>query len=356
MNNRYIKYFVFSILAILFTNFQAQAETPEGKEFDAGEMITHHIADSHEWHLWTTTGEDGKEHHVSIPLPIILYDNVKGLVVFSSGNFHNEKAIHEGFQLSHEHIYNVDGDGNIVKNAEGNNSAPLDFSITKNAASIMLSALILLLVFSAVASGYKKNAGKAPSGIQSVFEPLILFVRDDIAIPNIGEKKAAKYLPYLLTVFFFIWVNNLLGLMPTGANASGNIAFTLTLAVCTALITNFSGNAGYWGHIFWTPGVPLWLRPIMIIVETVGIITKPFALMIRLFANITAGHIIILSLLCFIFVFKSFVVGVPVSIFVVLMTFMELFVAALQAFIFTLLSALFIGTAVEDHHHEEAHH
>jgi F-type H+-transporting ATPase subunit a len=187
-------------------------------------------------------------------------------------------------------------------------------------------------------------------------EPLIIFVRDEIAIPNIGEKKAAKYLPYLLTVFFFIWINNLLGLIPTGANASGNIAFTMTLAVITGLITNFSGNGGYWSHIFWTPGVPLWLRPIMLPVEVIGILTKPFALMIRLFANITAGHIIILSLLSFIFIFKSYAVGVPVTAFVIVMTFMELFVAALQAFIFTLLSALFIGSAVEEHHHEEAHH
>jgi F-type H+-transporting ATPase subunit a len=355
MNKRYIKYFIFSILAILF-RFNAQAENPEGTEFDAGAMITHHIADAHEWHLWTTMGEDGKEHHVSIPLPIILYSSQKGLEIFSSSNFHNDLATYQGYKLEHEHIYFADGGGIIAKDEAGKNLAPLDFSITKNAASIMLSALILLTIFSAVASGYKKNAGKAPSGIQSVFEPLIMFVRDDIAVPNIGEKKADKYLPYLLTIFFFIWVNNLLGLIPTGANASGNIAFTMTLAVITGLITNFSGNAGYWGHIFWTPGVPLWLRPIMLPVEIIGILTKPFALMIRLFANITAGHIIILSLLCFIFVFKSFMVGVPVSIFVVLMTFMELFVAALQAFIFTLLSALFIGTAVEEHHHEEAHH
>jgi F-type H+-transporting ATPase subunit a len=356
MNHRYIKYFIFSILAIFFANTQTKAETPEGAAFDAGAMINHHIADAHEWHLWTTTDETGAEHHVSIPLPIILYDNTRGLVVFSSSKFHNEKMLHDGFKLEHEHIYNADGEGNIIVDADAKKLAPLDFSITKNAASIMLSAVILLLVFTAVASGYKKNAGKAPSGIQSLFEPLIIFVRDDIAVPNIGEKKATKYLPYLLTVFFFIWINNLLGLMPTGANASGNIAFTLSLAVITALITNFSGNASYWGHIFWTPGVPLWLRPIMLPVEIIGILTKPFALMIRLFANITAGHIIILSLMSFIFIFKSIAVGVPVSAFVIVMTFMELFVAALQAFIFTLLSALFIGAAIEEHHHEEAHH
>lgn len=356
MNSRYIKYFVLSILAIFFSNLTAKAGSPEGGEFDAGKMITHHIADAHEWHLWTTTDADGKEHHVSIPLPVILFDDVKGLVIFSSSNFHNEKATYEGFKLDHEHIYNADGEGNIVTNAEGKKMAPLDFSITKNAASIMLSAVILLLVFTMVASGYKKNAGKAPSGIQSVFEPLIVFVRDEIAVPNIGEKKAGKYLPYLLTVFFFIWINNLLGLVPTGANASGNIAFTISLAVITALITNFSGNANYWGHIFWTPGVPLWLRPIMIIVEVMGIVIKPSALIIRLFANITAGHIIILSLISIIFIFKSLLLGLPITIFVCAMMLMELFVAALQAFIFTLLSALFIGMAIEEHHHEEAHH
>jgi F-type H+-transporting ATPase subunit a len=356
MSKRYIKYLFFSVLAVFLLSFNAQAETPEGEVFDPGPVIMHHISDAHEWHLWTTTNPDGTLHHVSIPLPVILIDNVKGLKVFSSANFHNPQSLYEGYKLEHEHIYYADGNGNITEE-NGKKLAPLDLSITKNVASLMISAFLLIVIFNLVASGYKKNVGKAPKGIQAVFEPLIVFVRDEIAIPNIGEKKAGKYLPYLLTIFFFIWTNNLLGLLPTGANASGNIAFTLTLAAITALVTNFSGNAGYWGHIFWTPGVPLWLRPIMLPVEVLGIFTKPMALMIRLFANITAGHMIILSLFSIIFIFKNIFIGIPVTVSVVIMTFLELFVAALQAFIFTLLSALFIGTAVEEHHHaEEGHH
>jgi len=354
MNKSYIKYFIFTLLTLFLGNKVQAGEPTEGGVFNPGDMIIHHISDAHEWHLWTTTGADGKEHHVSIPLPVILYSE-KGLEIFSSANFHNDLQTYNGYKLEHEHIYLADANGTILTDANGKKLAPLDFSITKNVASIFISAFLLITIFSAVAGGYKKNAGKAPSGIQSFFEPLIMFVRDEIAIPNIGEKKYEKYLPYLLTVFFFIWVNNLLGLIPTGANASGNIAFTMTLAVLTGVITNLSGNASYWGHIFWTPGVPLWLRPIMLPVEVVGILTKPFALMIRLFANITAGHIIILSLMSFIFIFKSMAVGVPVSAFVVVMTMMELFVAALQAFIFTLLSALFIGAAIEEHHHDDHH-
>lgn len=311
----------------------------EEKAFNAAEMIKHHIADAYDWHLY------GEGHHsVSIPLPIILYSSTKGLQVFSSANFHHGTEAYQGYKLEHNHIIAEDASEKIY-----------DLSITKNVASMMIAAVIILLIFLSISSSYKKNVGKAPSGIQSVFEPLITFVRDEIAQPNIGPKYA-KYLPYLLTVFFFIWVNNLLGLIPSGANASGNIAFTLTLAFITLLLTIFSGNKDYWMHIFWTPGVPLPLRVIMLPVEIIGIFTKPFALMIRLFANITAGHIIILSILSFIFIFKSFAVaGVSIP-FAVVMSLMEVFVAALQAYIFTLLSALFIGQAVAEHEHHDDHH
>jgi F-type H+-transporting ATPase subunit a len=275
-----------------------------------------------------------------------LYSADRGLEVFSSS-----KLASHGHEAAEYNGYKFDNHGHIAS-TEGRKF--YDFSITKNAAAIMLGGLILLFVFLTVASGFKKNAGKAPRGIQSFMEPIILFIRDDVAIPNLG-KKADKYLPYLLTLFFFIWVINILGLLPSGANASGNISFTLTLAVITALIVNFSGNKHYWGHIFWTPGVPLPLRIIMLPVELIGIITRPFALMIRLFANITAGHIIILSLFSFIFIFESVLVGIPAGAFAIAMTFMELFVAALQAYIFTMLAALFIGTAVEEHHEEHAH-
>jgi F-type H+-transporting ATPase subunit a len=230
---------------------------------------------------------------------------------------------------------------------------PLNFSITKNVFSMFMSAIIMFLLFLVVARSYKKNQ-LAPKGIAGFLEPLITFVRDDIARPNIGEKKYAQYMPYLLTIFFFIWINNLIGLIPFfpfSSNLTGNIYFTFVLAFITFIVTTLSGNKEYWGHIFNTPGVPVWLAPIMIPVEIIGILTKPFALMIRLFANITAGHIIILSLISLIFIFESVAVSPISGAFVVFMTVLEMLVAALQAYIFTLLSALFIGQAVAEHDH-----
>lgn len=327
---------------IIFPTFSEEKE--EGEKFNPAEMILHHIGDAHEWHF-ATIGD----HHYTLPLPIILYSPDRGIEMFSSSKLqaHGEHASGEykGYKFDdHGHLTSVEG------------RKFYDFSITKNAASMMLGGLIISLIFISVASAFKKNSGKAPRGLQSFMEPLILYIRDDVAIPNIGEKKADKYLPYLLTLFFFIWINSLLGLVPSGANASGNIAFTFVLALLTGIIVNFSGNRHYWSHIFWTPGVPLWLRPIMLPVELIGIFTKPFALMIRLFANMTAGHIVILSLFSFIFIFESFLVGIPAGAFAIAMTFMELFVGLLQAYIFTILAALFIGIAVEEHHEEEHAH
>jgi len=246
-------------------------------------------------------------------------------------------------------IVSVDKEG---KTDEKNQ--PLDFSITKAVVGMLFAAFIGLWLFLSMSRSYKKTGISHPKGIQSFLEPVILFVRDDIAIPNIGKHKYEKYMPYLLTVFFFILINNLMGLVPFpppfGANVTGNIAVTFVLASFTFLITQFSGNKNYWRHIFATPGVPFWLLPIMIPVELIGIISKPFALMIRLFANITAGHIIVLSLICLIFIFESLAVA-PVSIlFVIFMDCLELLVAFLQAYVFTLLSALFISLAVEEHH------
>ena len=249
-----------------------------------------------------------------------------------------------------ESIVNVKEDGTV--NEE---KLPLDFSITKAVVGLLFSVLLALWLFLSLARSYRKTGISHPKGIQSFLEPIILFVRDDIAIANIGEHKYEKYMPYLLTVFFFILFNNLIGLIPFpppfGANVTGNIAVTLVLALCTFFITQFSGNKNYWKHIFATPGVPFWLLPVMIPVEIIGIFSKPFALMIRLFANITAGHIIVLSLVCLIFIFKSLMVA-PVSIaFVIFMDCLELLVAFLQAYVFTLLSALFISLAVEEEHH-----
>lgn len=338
------------------------SEHSQEKKFDPAEMILHHISDSHGFHLW------GEGHNsVSIPLPVILYTDNNGIDIFMSSEFHHgEESVTKGentYTLHHNKIYLTDASGTVNLDEEGHatNDIPLDFSITKNVFTLLLSSTLLLIIFISVAKYYRKNGNVAPKGLTSFMEPLILFVRDDIAIPNIGEKKYAKFLPYLLTVFFFIWLNNLLGLIPIfpgSANLTGNIAITMVLAFITMLITNLSANKNYWKHIFNTPGVPWWLKvpiPLMPLVEFIGVLSKPFALMIRLFANITAGHIIILSLISLIFIFQNAAwagLAVPFALF---MNVLELLVAALQAYIFTLLSALFIGMAVEEHDHEHAH-
>ncbi len=328
----------------------------EDEKFNPTDVIMHHIADGHDWHLF-----DWKGHAVSVPLPVILYTD-NGLKTFMSSAFHHDDMgmhPHDGFVKYHGKIYyanaEADAHGSYISYDEQHhptNAKPLDFSITKNVASMFVSVMIILMIFIATARNYTRNSG-APKGIAAWMEPLIIFVRDDIARPNIGHKYE-KFMPYLLTAFFFIWFNNLLGLIPIipgGANLTGNIAVTLTLAFFTLVLTNINGNKDYWKHIFATPGVPVWLYPIMIPVELIGIVTKPFALMIRLFANITAGHIVILSLISLIFIFKSVAmaaVSVPFALFI---SVLELLVAALQAYIFTMLSALFIGSAVAEHEH-----
>jgi F-type H+-transporting ATPase subunit a len=309
-----------------------------------------HVSDSHEWHILTKKNGES----VAIYLPVILYDKEKGLSFFSSKKLAHGH-IHEGYKLEEEGELK----GKIVKvSASGEvdeENLPLDLSMTKAVTGMLFAAIIGLFLFISMARSYSKTGISHPKGIQRFLEPVILFVRDDIAIANIGKHKYEKYMPYLLTVFFFILINNLMGLIPFpppfGANVTGNIAVTFVLAFCTFIITQFSGNKNYWKHIFATPGVPFWLLPIMIIVELIGIISKPFALMIRLFANITAGHIIVLSLVCLIFIFGTLAVA-PVSIlFVIFMDCLELLVAFLQAYIFTLLSSLFISLAVEEAHH-----
>jgi F-type H+-transporting ATPase subunit a len=319
------------------------------KEFVASDFILDHIADSHEWHILTKKNGES----LAIYLPVILYTKVGGLTVFSSKNLAHGK-IFKSFKLEEE----GDLKGKIVsmisENEVDEKNLPLDFSITKAVVAMFFAALIGLFLFISMARSYKKSGVSSPKGIQSFLEPVVLFVRDDIAIPNIGKHKYEKYMPYLLTVFFFILINNLMGLIPFpppfGANVTGNIAVTFVLATFTFLITQFSGNKNHWRHVFATPGVPFWLLPIMIPVEIIGLISKPFALMIRLFANITAGHIIVLSLICLIFIFQSLWIA-PVSIlFVIFMDCLELLVAFLQAYVFTLLSALFISLAVQEHH------
>ena len=347
---------IYPVLIMLMTSIAGAAQQPESghgaehdaEEFAATEFILDHIADSHEWHILTTP----KGKHVSIYLPVIIYSRHSGVHLFSSRNISHGHS-HLGFSIATDEPQK----GRIVEEGhlsdEGLAYMPLDFSITKNVVAMMVAALIGMALFISLGRSYRKTGVSEPRGLQGFLEPIILFVKDDIALPNVGEHKHEKYLPYLLTVFFFILINNIFGLIPFfpfGANVTGNIAVTLVLASFTFLVTQFSGNRSYWRHVFATPGVPVWLLPVMIIVELIGLIAKPFALMVRLFANITAGHIIIMGLVSIIFIFKTLLVLPGAVVFVLFMYFLELLVSFLQAYVFTLLSALFIGIAVEEHH------
>ena len=347
----YITLFVISLIPL-----QGFATENEGsEEFNINELIDEHIGDSHDFHLFDYNG-----HAYSLPLPIILWTD-NGLVTFLSSAFHHDnkgtvvvEKNGQRFVRYKEDIYYVNADTPLTLNAQGDvtNARPLNFSITKNIVSLMLISILLLFTFIAVARSYKKNP-KAPKGLAGLLEPIVIFVRDEIAIPNMGEKYYNRYMPYLLTVFFLIWVGNLFGLIPFfpfAGTVTNNILFTGMLALFTLILTLFSSNKHYWQHIFAPPGVPSWILPIMIPIEILSIFTKPFALMIRLFANMTAGHIIALSLISLIFIFKSVAIA-PVSVaFTVFMQMLELLVAVLQAYVFTLLSALFIGQAVEETH------
>jgi len=331
-------------------------------KFEPGTFILDHILDEHEWHI-ATYGHT----HISIPLPIIVYSlKQKKLIFFMSYKFDHGHSSHKGLFLPHDGPYKgkiveVLDDGITIDEAA---AKPLDFSITKNITSLFISVILLFLIFFKVASLYKKNRLKAPSGLQSFIEPLLLFLRDDVAKPAIGPEKYFKFMPFLLTIFFFIFLNNLLGLIPVfpgGANVTGNISITLILALFTFITITVNGNMNYWKHIFNAPGVPWWLKfplPLMPIIEILGMFTKPFVLMVRLFANITAGHIIILGFFSLIFIFgeMSIVGGYGITVvsvaFGIFMSMLELLVAFIQAYVFTLLSAIYIGMAVEDHHHE----
>ena len=356
-----LKEVAFVLIYLSFTQTSFALEKSESKEeeseFNSVEMIMHHISDAHDFHFFDYTDQNGT-HPVSLSLPIILFTD-NGFVTFMSNKFHHDSHGHtvvsqkgQSFVNYHENIYQLNqGEFALTfdENKQPNNAVkPWDISITKNVFSMLVSLVLLLLMFGAAGRSARKNPG-SPRGLLAFLEPIVVFIREDVIIPNVGEGKYKPYVPYLITVFFFIFFNNLLGLIPGGANVTGNIAVTLVLSVFTMLVTNFSGNKNYWKHIF-LPPVPKLLYPIMVPVEVLGIITKPFALMIRLFANITAGHIIILSLISLIFVFKSIFIA-PVSVgFVLFMNTLELLVALLQAYIFTLLSALFIGQAIQEHH------
>jgi len=311
-----------------------------------------HIIDEHGWHI---AGD------YSLPLPVILYDTRRGFSVFSSARFDHGHAAYDGYLLHEGKVVAVDAAGHIDAEAS---AAIWDISLTKNVVSLFLVIALLLLTFFSVAKTYKKRAGMAPKGLQSFLEPIILFVRDDVAKGAIGEHKYARFMPFLLTIFFVILFANLLGLVPFfpgGANITGNIAVTFALALITFLVVTFNGNRHYWRHIVAMPGVPAWVLIILTPVEIMGMFLKPFVLMIRLFANITAGHIIVMSFFSLIFVFgaTSAVAGYGVSVvsllFTIFMFFLELLVAFIQAYVFTFLAALYIGGAVEEsHEHKES--
>ncbi len=338
-----------------------QKETAENTEFDVTEMILHHVGDSHNFHIL-----DWKGHPVSMPLPIILWTE-NGLVTFMSSEFHHDENAtivvekeDQKFTLFHGKIYYANDEANshgqyVDLDAEHHsiNSRVLDLSITKNVFSMFLSMIVLILLFLSAAKSYKKSGNGAPKGIAKFMEPIIVFIRDEVAIPNIGEHKYKKYMPFLLTIFFFIWLNNIFGLIPFfpfSSNLSGNIGFTFTLAFITFIITTVVAKKNYWKHIFWMPGLPVAMKIFLAPIELIGMFVKPIALMIRLFANITAGHVIVLSLISLIFIMETIWVAPASVLFTVFISVIEILVVAIQAYIFTMLSALYFGQALEDEH------
>ena len=355
--------YILTILMIFSLSFNTganenQLEEKTNKEeqskFKPGEFIMHHIYDAHEWHICKIG-----ETHVCIPLLIIVHSKTKGWNVFFSSKFNHGETSYKGFKLEKNgKIVEVLNDGITVNQ---NAPLPLDLSITKNVAGIFFCLLLMLWIFVSAAKGSVKNRGKSPKGIQSAVEPIILFVRDDIAKPAIGEKQYEKFTPFLLTIFFFILIENLSGLIPIppfGANITGNITVTMVLALFTFFVTTFSGNKHYWQEIFDSPTIPWWLKlpiPLVPIVEILGMLTKPLILMIRLFANMSSGHIIALGFFSLIFVFGEMSTGIgfgvsPLSvIFSIFMTMLDLLISVIQAYVFTLLSALYFGMATEEH-------
>ncbi len=353
-----IKTIVAAVFTLFFLTLSNSASANDGNKeegkkvaFDANEVIFGHVLDAHEFHFFSYKSSDGKEHSWSIPLPVILYSRQKGLDVFMSSKFEEGEGTYNGYKLEKGKITSVNEDVKVY-----------DFSLTRNVVQMLLALLLLVVIMLRVASKYKSGIGttKAPAGFQNAIEPVITFVRDEVARPNLGYK-SEKYLPYLLTVFFFILINNLVGLVPGTANVTGNIAFTAVLGVISFIVINVSGNKHYWGHIA-NPPVPLGIKFIMVPVEILGLFTKPFALIIRLFANMLAGHIIIICLVSLIFIFGELSKGIgwgfsPISIaFAVFIYLIELLVAFIQAFIFTNLTAVFIGQAIEEPHHVHDEH
>jgi len=347
----------FSLSIFLFSNV-CLANDEHGNKgaekkggFDANEVIFGHILDAHEFHFLSYEGSDGKTHHVNIPLPVILYSPQKGWSVFMSSAFHHGEEEVDGYKLIEGKIVPVDPGVKVY-----------DLSLTRNVVQMLLVLTILTILMIRIGKKYKKGIGvtTAPTGWQNAIEPVITFIRDEVGKSNLGSKYE-KYMPYLLTVFFFILINNIFGLIPGSANVTGNIAVTAVLGVMAFFVIVLSGNRHFWGHIFNPPGVPAFVKPILVLVEFLGIFIKPFALIIRLFANMVAGHIIIICLISLIFIFGNLNPAIgwgasPISVgFTIFIYLIEVLVAFLQAYIFTMLTAVFIGMAIEEPHHHNGH-
>lgn len=338
-----------------FAQHEEQSAKAEPKDLKTQikETIQHHLLDSHDF-IFFSDKVTGK--HYGFSLPVILWDD--GLHIFSSSKFHHGETLAESngnyYKLYHNNIYKTDAEGTINYDDHQHpaNTKPIDFSITKSVLMMIVTGVLMLLIFGGLARSFGK--GPIATGVGRYFEPIVLFIRDGIAIPNIGDPQYKKYMPYLLTIFFFVWFLNLFGLTPLGVNVTGNIAVTLALAFLTFLITQFSGNKNYWKHIFWMPGVPVLMKIILAPIELLGVLIKPFALMIRLYANIMAGHVVLMSIIGLIFIFNNWIGSSLSFVLAFALSILELLVAALQAYIFTMLSALYFGFAVEEHHGEHA--
>ena len=369
-----IKFLTIVMLAFFSaTVFASDTDKKQENQNDGGRVnteeeikayIEHHVKDSHDFSLFSYTNDAGERKHVGFPLPVIFWSS-EGLVTFMSSEFHHNDDGHviveKGglkFAKIHSKIYELDSEAATVSFDETHHATNahkvLDFSITKSVVGILFAGLLMFLGFSALAKQYKTR--KVPKGLGRALEPLVIYVRDEIAKPNIGEKKYKKFMGFLLTVFFFIWILNLLGLTPLGFNVTGQIAVTVALALFTMVIYIFNGSKDFWAHTLWMPGVPYILRPILAVIELAGfILIKPFSLLVRLFANITAGHFVVMSLIALMVTMKeafgpvaSTGMSLALALFIMVI---EILVAFLQAFIFTMLSSLFIGMAVEEHEH-----
>ncbi|MBT3685090.1 MAG: F0F1 ATP synthase subunit A [Cryomorphaceae bacterium] len=347
----------FLLLILLSASFihAKEEEKTQTIQEEITEYIYHHVQDSHDFSLFSTKDEEtGKKKYYGFPLPVILID--EGIKVFMSSKLDHGKKVVESsgkfYKLDHGKIYETNSEGYISYSDDGKitNAMPLDLSITKSVFSIFLVSLLMFFLFTSLAKSYKEN-NLIAKGAGRFFEPIVILIRDEIAIPSIGEEKHKRYMAFLLTVFFFIWFLNLLGLSPLGVNVTGNIAVTFGLALITFLITNLTANKTYWKHIFWMPGVPVWLKPLLAPIELLGVFIKPFSLMIRLYANILAGHIVLYSLIGLIFIFKNLVGSSLSLVLVFFISMIEILVALLQAYIFTLLSALYFGFAVQEEDH-----